>query len=69
MNKGQTLQWMFPQTPLQGRLNANGIVLQYYKFTNNGAELMSLLNSPVQPLFMQALQTLFGNVIEVQPMA
>lgn len=69
MNKGQTLQWMFPQTPLQGRLKANGIVLQYYKFTNNGAELMSLLNSPVQPLFMQALQTLFGSVIEFQPMA
>lgn len=69
MNKGQTLQWIFPQTPLPGRLKANGIVLQYYKFTNNGAELMSLLNSPVQPLFLQALQTLFSSVIEFQPVA
>ncbi len=64
MSKGQTLQWLFPQTPVTGRMKANGIVLQYYKFTNNGAELMSLLYSPVQPLYLQALQTLFSNVVE-----
>lgn len=69
MNKGQALQWQFPQCLLQGRLKANGIVLQYYKFTNQGAELMSLLSSPVQPLYFQALQTLLASVIEFPPAA
>ena len=69
MSKGQSFQWLFPQTPLTGRLKANGIVLQYYKFTHNGAELMSLLNSPVQPLYLQALQTLYSNVIEFQQLS
>ncbi len=69
MTKGQVLQWQFPQTPLTGRLKANGIVLQYYKFTHNGAELMSLLYSPVNPLYLQALQTLYSSVIEFQQQA
>lgn len=66
MNKGQSIHWLFAQTPLAGRLKANGIVLQYYKFTHNGAELMSLLHSPAQPLYLQALQSLYSSVIEFQ---
>jgi uncharacterized repeat protein (TIGR03899 family) len=66
LSKHALLQWQFSQAQLNGKLKTNHIVLQYYKFTNNGAELLGLLNSPVQPLYLQALQQLFSPVIAFQ---
>jgi len=41
----------------------SGIVLQYYKFTATGAELLPLLSSSPQAAYSQALQSLFNEVI------
>ncbi len=63
LSKNQQLQWFYHQQLLQGRAKHHGVVLQYYKFTTIGAELMPLLTSQANPAYWHALQTLMSDVI------
>ncbi len=63
LSKNQQLQWFYHQQLLQGRAKHHGVVLQYYKFTAIGAELMPLLTSQPNPAYWHALQTLLADVI------
>lgn len=61
--KGKPFQWLYHQQCLEGVVQHSGIVLQYYKFTATGAELLPLLSSSPQAAYSQALQTLLNEVI------
>lgn len=61
--KGKPFQWLYHQQCLEGTVQHSGIVLQYYKFTATGAELLPLLSSSPQAAYSQALQSLFNEVI------
>lgn len=63
LSKNQQLQWFYHQQLLQGRAKHHGVVLQYYKFTAIGAELMPLLTSQPNPVYWHALQTMMSDVI------
>lgn len=63
LGKNQQLQWYYHQQLLQGRTKHQGLVLQYYKFTSIGAELLPLLSSQPNPQYWQALQQLLADVI------
>jgi uncharacterized repeat protein (TIGR03899 family) len=67
--KGKPFQWLYHQQCLEGIVQHHGIVLQYYKFTATGAELLPLLSSSPQPLYSQALQTLLNEVVTFAPQA
>ncbi len=62
--KGKPFQWLYHQQCLEGVVQHSGIVLQYYKFTATGAELLPLLSSSPQAAYSQALQTLLNEVIK-----
>ncbi len=61
--KGKPFQWLYHQQCLEGVVQHSGIVLQYYKFTATGAELLPLLSSSPQAAYSQALQSLLNEVI------
>jgi uncharacterized repeat protein (TIGR03899 family) len=63
LSKNQQLQWFYHQQLLQGRAKHHGVVLQYYKFTAIGAELMPLLTSQPNPAYWHVLQTMMSDVI------
>lgn len=63
LGKHHPLQWYYHQQQLQGRTRHHGLVLQYYKFTSIGAELLPLLSSQPNPQYWQALQQLLAGVI------
>lgn len=67
MGKNQQLQWYYHQQLLQGRTKHQGVVLQYYKFTSVGAELLPLLSSQPNPAYWLALQTMLADVISFTP--
>lgn len=64
--QGKPLQWLYHQQCLEGVVQHSGIVLQYYKFTATGAELLPLLSSVPQQTYSQALQTLLAEVVNFQ---
>lgn len=68
LNKNQSLQWYYHQQLLQGTAKRQGIILQYYKFTSIGAELLPLLSGQANPAYWQALQVLLSDVISFDPM-
>ncbi len=61
--KGKPFQLLDHHQCLEGVVQHSGIVLQYYKFTATGAELLPLLSSSPQAAYSQALQTLLNEVI------
>ncbi|WP_306522229.1 TIGR03899 family protein [Rheinheimera sp.] len=63
LGKNQQLQWYYHQQLLQGRTRHQGVVLQYYKFTSVGAELLPLLSSQPNQQYWQALQQMLADVI------
>ena len=65
--KGKNFQWQYHQQTFEGLVRHSGIVLQYYKFTTTGAELLPLLGSNPNPNYSQALQILLNEVISVPP--
>lgn len=67
LNKNQLLQWYYHQQMLQGSTKRQGVILQYYKFTSIGAELLPLLSGQANPAYWQALQTLLSDVISFDP--
>jgi uncharacterized repeat protein (TIGR03899 family) len=67
LNKNQQLQWYYHQQLLQGSSRRQGVILQYYKFTSIGAELLPLLSGQANPAYWQAFQTLLSDVINFDP--
>lgn len=67
LNKNQPLQWYYHQQMLQGTSKRQGVILQYYKFTSIGAELLPLLSGQANPAYWQALQVLLADVISFDP--
>ena len=60
---GQTLQWQFQQLTLSGTISSKNVVLQYYKYTASGAELLPLLSSQTNPQYLEALKLLLSDII------
>jgi uncharacterized repeat protein (TIGR03899 family) len=62
----QSLQLQYHQHQLNCSARYSGIVLQYYKFTAVGVELLPLLNSQPNPAYLQALKQLLNPVLVVE---
>lgn len=60
----QSLQLQYHQHQLTCKARHSGVVLQYYKFTPVGAELLPLLNSQANPAYLQAVKQLFSPVLD-----
>ena len=61
--RGQLLQWQYQHLSIQGTVTSKDAVLQYYKYTACGAELLPLLTTQSNPAYMQALKQLLADVI------
>lgn len=62
----QHLQLQYHQYQLTCKARYSGVVLQYYKFTPVGVELLPLLNCQANPAYLQAVKQLFNPVLEFQ---
>lgn len=60
---GQKFSWQLQHTELSGTAHQKGVVLQYYKYTASGAELLPLLNSQPNQSYIQALRQLLTDVL------
>jgi len=60
---GQLLNWQYQQLQLNGTITGKGVVLQYYKYTTSGAELLPLLSSQPNPSYISALKQLLDGII------
>lgn len=60
----QSLHLQYHQHQLTCKAKCSGVVLQYYKFTPVGAELLPLLNSHANPAYLQAIKQLFSPVLD-----
>lgn len=63
LTPGQKFSWQYQQTALSGTANNKGVVLQYYKYTASGAELLPLLSSQPNQSYLQALRLLLTDVM------
>ncbi|MEE2001127.1 TIGR03899 family protein [Alkalimonas sp. MEB108] len=63
--KGDSIVLSIQQQRLQCTARHNGLVLQYYKFSPLGDELLPLLNIQPQPHYLEALQQLLSNHFDV----
>ena len=60
---GLSLNWQYQQQLLSGKVTKN-VVLQYYKYTASGAELLPLLSVQPNQAYLQAIKLLLADVIE-----
>ncbi|KUM53120.1 TIGR03899 family protein [Rheinheimera sp. EpRS3] len=60
---GQILNWQYQQLHLNGTITSKGVVLQYYKYTASGAELLPLLSSQPNQAYISALKQLLAGII------
>lgn len=60
---GQALQWQYQQLSVTGTINSKNVVLQYYKYTASGAELLPLLSSQPNQQYLDALKLLLADII------
>lgn len=60
---GQVLNWQYQQLQLNGTITGKGVVLQYYKYTASGAELLPLLSSQPNHAYISALKQLLAGII------
>lgn len=60
---GHNLNWQYQQQIISGRVRKN-VVLQYYKYTASGAELLPLLSIQPNQAYLQAMKQLLAGVIE-----
>lgn len=60
---GQTLNWQYQQLSINGTISSKDVVLQYYKYTASGAELLPLLTSQPNQQYLQALRQLLAEII------
>ncbi len=59
---GHSLHWQFQQQVLSGKVRKN-VVLQYYKYTASGAELLPLLSIQPNLAYLQAVKQLLADVV------
>lgn len=63
LSSGQNIQWQFSQHSVKGTVLSKNACLQYYKYTACGAELLPLLSSQANPLYIEALKKLLADII------
>lgn len=64
LSAGYQLHWQVQQQVLTGRVKHTGVVLQYYKYTPTGAELLPLIQCQPQQQYVVALQQLLEPVVQ-----
>ncbi|HAW92805.1 MULTISPECIES: TIGR03899 family protein [unclassified Arsukibacterium] len=64
LQPGQSFSWQFQSQTLHCTALKPGVVLQYYKYTAVGAELLPLLNSPTHSGYLNALQQQLAAVLQ-----
>ena len=64
---GQQLNWQYQQLSMNGTVCSKDVVLQYYKYTASGAELLPLLNAQPNQQYVEALKQLLVNIIRFAP--
>jgi uncharacterized repeat protein (TIGR03899 family) len=60
---GQTLLWHYQPMNLSGTIISKDVVLQYYKYTTSGAELLPLLATQTNQPYLDSLKQLLVDVI------
>jgi uncharacterized repeat protein (TIGR03899 family) len=63
LQPGQHFSWQFQSQTLECTALQRGVVLQYYKYTAVGTELLPLLNSPTHSGYLATLQQQLGAVL------
>lgn len=63
---GHQLNWQYQHHVISGSVKKN-VVLQYYKYTASGAELLPLLSIQPNPAYIQAVKQLLSGVIIFTP--
>ncbi|GAB2920534.1 TIGR03899 family protein [Rheinheimera gaetbuli] len=63
---GHSLHWQYQQQLVSGKVRKN-VVLQYYKYTASGAELLPLLSIQPNQAYLQAIKQLLAGVIDFNP--
>lgn len=63
LQPGQHFSWQFQSQTLECTALQRGVVLQYYKYTAVGTELLPLLNSPTHSGYLTTLQQQLGAVL------
>ena len=63
LQPGQHFSWQFQSQTLECTALQRGVVLQYYKYTAVGTELLPLLNSPTHSGYLAALQQQLATVL------
>lgn len=64
LQSGQRLHWQLQQQVLSGSVKQAGVVLQYYKYTPTGAELLPLIQCQPHQNYVNALQQLLASVVQ-----
>ena len=60
---GQILNWQYHQTSINGTISSKDAVLQYYKYTACGAELLPLLSTQPNQAYLHALKLLLADIV------
>ncbi len=63
LDPGQQLNWQYQQLSLNCTPNSKGVVLQYYKYTPMGAELLPLLSTQPNQSYLSALRQMLSEVM------
>ena len=64
LQPGQHFSWQFQSQTLECTALQRGVVLQYYKYTAVGTELLPLLNSPTHSGYLTTLQQQLSSVLD-----
>lgn len=60
---GHQINWQYQQLSLNGSITSKNVVLQYYKYTASGAELLPLLSTQPNQQYLETLKVLLADVI------
>jgi len=60
---GHQINWQYQQLSVNGSITSKNVVLQYYKYTASGAELLPLLSTQPNQQYLDALKLLLADVI------
>lgn len=63
LSAGHNLNWQYQQQVISGKVRKN-VVLQYYKYTASGAELLPLLSIQPNIAYLQAVKQLLTDVVD-----
>jgi uncharacterized repeat protein (TIGR03899 family) len=60
---GQILNWQYQHQSINGTITSKAVVLQYYKYTASGAELLPLLSTQTHAQYLDALKQLLAGIV------